>query len=335
MNTPPIIAVIGAGPAGLSASLWLKNLGLTPVVIERESLTGGMQNVNFLKNDWVLGQVDTSGLSMAECYRQHIENKSIDIHLQTDISAISRANKDKFLLSLEKNNKKSSLECEGMLIASGTRYVDQTILSQQVRRVAGECIIEGPYAFVDIEKQQNKKILIVGAGDNAFENADMLLQQGCSVVVIARSVPRTQRKFLDRVQGHPRATVVENATLCAAEKSQQGGAKTETLTLTINYQSPSSSTEQHKLIVVAVDRIHILAGYQANTDSLRPLISSGLDEFLACDQNQFLQVDRWGRTNISRIYAAGDICNTDFPCVVSAISSGALAAKTISQDLLR
>jgi hypothetical protein len=62
----------------------------------------------------VLRQVGASELNMAECYRQHI-------------SAISRTNKGRLLLSLEKNNKKSLLECKDMLIASGTRYVGQSI----------------------------------------------------------------------------------------------------------------------------------------------------------------------------------------------------------------
>lgn len=75
----------------------------------------------------MLRQVGASELNMAECYRQHIETKSIDIHLQTYISAISRTNKGRLLLSLEKNNKKSLLECKDMLIASGTRYVGQSI----------------------------------------------------------------------------------------------------------------------------------------------------------------------------------------------------------------
>jgi thioredoxin reductase len=213
--------------------------------------------------------------------------------------------------------------------------VGKDILPSQVNTVASQNVIEGPYAFVDIEEQKNKTIVIVGAGDNAFENAAMLLQQDCKVFVIARSTPRAQRKFVEKVQGHPKATIIENATLYSAEKSKQGSDSVETMDVGIRYHPWSENgVHQHHYDISSVDRIHVLAGYQANTDSVAPLIFSGLSEFLTCDDNQFLQVDGFGRTNISGIYAAGDVCNIDFPCVVSAVSAGALAAKAISQDLL-
>jgi NADPH-dependent glutamate synthase beta chain and related oxidoreductases len=52
------VAVIGAGPAGLSAALWLHLLGLAPTLFERETDPGGMLRFNFLTNEWVLGFPD-------------------------------------------------------------------------------------------------------------------------------------------------------------------------------------------------------------------------------------------------------------------------------------
>jgi thioredoxin reductase (NADPH) len=356
------IAVVGAGPAGLSAALWLKNLGLTPIVIEREAKTGGMQNFNFLHNDWVLGQLAPTGLNMASSFDLHVKERAVDIRLQCSLESIMRANDGGFILSLNgqktpaikkmQSNSQSNSQvhpqsnsqvhsqshaekvyCDGIILANGTRYLGKEIMSHVagVDLLERDDIIEGPYAFLDVERHKNKRVLIVGAGDNAFENAAMLLQQGCQVTIIARSAPSARSQFVDEVTVHPQATIMDGASIVSVKKINP----TE---IEVDIRS-SDSSKNHPLVsknksTLVVNQIHILAGYCSNADTVNSLMLSGVGESLDCDSNQFLLVDRLGRTNVSHIYAAGDVCNTDFPCVVSAVASGALAAKTASQDLL-
>ena len=376
------IAVVGAGPAGLSAALWLKNLGLTPIVIEREAKTGGMQNFNFLHNDWVLGQLAPTGLNMASSFDLHVKERAVDIRLQCNLESIMRANDGGFILSLNgqktpapKKMQSSSqvysqsssqvysqsssqvhsqsssqvhsqsssqvhsqshaekIYCDGIILANGTRYLGKEIMSHVagVDLLERDDIIEGPYAFLDVERHKNKRVLIVGAGDNAFENAAMLLQQDCQVTIIARSAPSARSQFVDEVAVHPQSTIIDGASIMSVKKINP----TE---IEIDIRSNDSS-KNHPLVsknksTLVVNQIHILAGYCSNADAVNSLMLSGIGESLDCDNNQFLLVDRLGRTNVSHIYAAGDVCNTDFPCVVSAVASGALAAKTASQDLL-
>lgn len=326
-HSSSVVAIIGAGPAGLSAALWLKNLGLNPVVLEQSSVTGGMLNVNFLSNDWVLGQAGVTGPDMAVRYNQHIAEKAIDLRTHTQIQHMVRDTSNEFLLTLLSANDTARLVCAAVLVATGTRYVDRHILPRAVIDVAASRIVEGPYAFADIEQQKNKTIVIVGAGDNAFENAAMLLDQGCQVSIIARSVPRAQRKFIDKVSAHSRATIIEYATVESAAVLEQ------TARLQLHVRSGAGS-EAALAEINNVDTIHVLAGYQPNSELLVRYITEGLQEPLICDDQGFLCVDRFGRTNIQGVYAAGDICNTDFPSVVSAVSGGALAAKTISHDIM-
>ena len=334
------IAIVGAGPAGLSAALWLKNLGLTPIVIEREAKTGGMQNFNFLHNDWVLGQLAPTGLNMASSFDLHVKERAVDIRLQCSLESIMRANDGGFILSLNGQKTQSSSQshvdkiyCDGIILASGTRYLGKEIMSHVagVDLLERDDIIEGPYAFLDVERHKNKRVLIVGAGDNAFENAAMLLQQDCQVTIIARSAPSARSQFVDEVTVHPQATIMDGASIVSVKKINP----TE---IEVDIRS-SDSSKNHPLVsknksTLVVNQIHILAGYCSNADTVNSLMLSGVGEPLDCDDNQFLLVDRLGRTNVSHIYAAGDVCNTDFPCVVSAVASGALAAKTASQDLL-
>jgi thioredoxin reductase (NADPH) len=317
------VAVIGAGPAGMSAALWLKNLGLTPIIIEKESEAGGMLNFNFLQNDWVLGQENATGVSISHAYYQHILNEHIELRLQTNITAITR-HADTFCLRLSSGSDDviDNIYCRAIIFATGTRYVGREILAhcQGFGSVDQSKLIEGPYAFLEVDRLCKKSVLIVGAGDNAFENALMLLDKGCHVFMASRSLPRAQAKFLDAVMGHVDFTLLSYAEV----------------------ESFSQSEEQLQIKVVDVegaacllriDFVHILAGYKATADAIVDMLDSSLGE-LTVDKQKFMVVDGLGRTNIPYIYAAGDICNRQFPCVVSAVASGALAAKTISQDFL-
>jgi thioredoxin reductase (NADPH) len=333
------IAIIGAGPAGLSAALWLKNLGLTPIVIEREAKTGGMQNFNFLRNDWVLGQLAPTGLQMADSFDLHVKERAIDIRLQREIDSIMSIDDGGFTLSLNRSAnaetevQNEAVSCDGIIIANGTRFLGREIISHVPGMGQLETIdvIEGPYAFADIELHKNKRVLIVGAGDNAFENAAMLLQQGCDVAVVARSTPKARSQFVDEVVVHPQAKIMKSASIISIKKINA----TE-MEVIVRARDESTVPQKNSLVnnTVIVDQIHILAGYCSNADAVVSLMRSGTGESLGCDDAQFLTTDRLGRTNVPHVYAAGDVCNTDFPCVVSAVASGALAAKTASQDLL-
>lgn len=313
MHPPLSVAIIGAGPAGLSAALWCHNLGMSPVVFEREAATGGMQNFNFLENDWVLGLQGMTGVDIAQSFNQHVVDRHIQLELNSQIASIARQD-TQFVLNTGSGH---SFTVQAIIIATGTRYVGAEIFAEtpNFSCMPSSFFIEGPYAFCDLDEYTNQHIGIIGGGDNAFENAMILLNHGCEVSVICRSQPRAQKKFADPVLSHKNFTLYREDSI--SQFSQSGGSNVVTL------QSGATLT---------IDRLHILAGYQANSEPLVHLFSSGLGQYLECDQSDFLQVDSRQRTNVQGVYAAGDIHNTIFPNVVSAMASGALAAKTISRD---
>ncbi len=336
------VAVIGAGPAGMSAALWLKNLGMSPVVIEKTTMAGGMLNVNFLENDWVLGQRDLTGVELAKNFQQHIVSENIDLLLEKNIQNIQK-NKEGFLLGLthansnnsanERFGEKQTLDCDAIIFAAGTRYVDKNILCscEGFSDIDSRQVIEGPYAFLHMEQLTPQRVLIIGAGDNAFENAMMLLERGFTVTIVARSEPKAQIKFLDAVMDHSCFTLLTHVPIEKMKFSQSAGDNgNKESVLTVDGQCLNEA--ESKTYFVPFDRLHILAGYQPNADRLLSIIDTNLRSSIEIDDNGFVVVDASCHTTVKGLYAAGDIANTQFPCVVSAIALGAQAAKSISQD---
>jgi len=313
------IAILGAGPAGLSAALWLHNLGFAPCVLDAAPQAGGLQNLNFLTNDWLLGQAGLTGPALAARFVDHAVGAGV--RLCTGIWPVrleGAAGAFRLRLSDE-----SVLACQSLLVATGTRYRAEEVLAgvPGIADVPRGRIAYGPYAFADLEAQAGRRILIIGGGDNAYENARLLAPTAARVVLAMRSRPRAQQGLAAAVAAEAaagRCRVLHPATLQAVSPGPAG------LTATL---AVAGATER-----IEVDRIHVLAGYEPNTAFLRELLAPPLSAGLRFDDQGYLLVDAAGRSGVPGIYAAGDVCNPRFPSVVSALAQGAIAAKTIEMD---
>ena len=82
------IAVIGAGPAGMSCANALLSFGLKPVVIERAGQVGGIQRANFHANLWMLGLPGETGIEITERLARHYFELPVATHLNADLRRI-------------------------------------------------------------------------------------------------------------------------------------------------------------------------------------------------------------------------------------------------------
>lgn len=313
------VCVIGAGPAGLSAALWLHNLGLQVSILEQSGKAGGMQHMNFLPNDWVLGQPGLTGPELAERFVAHVRaHREIQLLCASTPLSVRRVAEKRFQVSLIEG---PVLDCEAILIATGTRYRAEETMSG----VAGfeDCrdrFVFGPHAFRGLEDLSGQRILVVGGGDNAFENARFLVARGCAVTLAARSGLRAQRAMRQAVEAEPGCRILFPARLhevrmqCGALMVKLGG-------------------DADTLYEGVFDRIHVLAGYQPNTGFLQDCLEEDCLEALVFDAQGYLKADAACRTPCAGLYAAGDVCNVAHPCVVTALAAGAQAARSIELDL--
>lgn len=311
------IGILGGGPAGLSAALWLRNLGFAPWVVDPEERTGGLQNLNFLANDWVLGQVGLTGPELARRFADHVRSLGVQIWTTCGLQRVEHTAAGFRVLLAHPGDENFALDCAALLIATGTRFRGPEVFSALAGRdsVPDDRWAYGPYAFANMECCRDQRLLIVGGGDNAFENARLLRDSARSIDVVMRSLPRAQQALREAVSDAIR--IHQPAVLAGV--SMVGDAVRATL-------NTGAGTQE-----LTVDRIHVLAGYEPNTAFLRTAFTSAAD--FRCDDAGYLVTDNAGRTSVAGVYAAGDVCNPGFPSVVAALAQGARAAKTIELDL--
>src|SRR6516162_9729631 len=99
MPQTPIVPIIGGGPAGMSCALWLKNYGLSPIIIERENALGGMARLSPYPNDGLLGRPGETAEQNAEGFARHIAQAAIATWLGARIGQLHRDNDGGFTLA--------------------------------------------------------------------------------------------------------------------------------------------------------------------------------------------------------------------------------------------
>lgn len=321
MTSSSPILIVGAGPAGLSCALWLHKLGLQPRVIDRAAIAGGLMNRNTLPNDWVLGHEGQTGPSLAARFASHIASLAIPVSLGIGgFSAVRQG--DGFKVRLDSASGAEELHCIAVVLATGTRVRGpESLVGTTGLADIDDMVRYGPSAFDDIAVAAQGLTLIIGGGDNAAENAHMILAAGGEVVLLARSGFRAQAAMMATIAANPRARCLTNGRVLQVKREPGSGRVVAEL-----------AARECGVVSVHAHRLHVLTGYEPNSD-FDACFDPDTRQRLQRDAQAYLQVDAAGRCGAQGVYAAGDVCNPAFPSVVSAVAQGAMVAKTIERDL--
>lgn len=180
------VIIIGAGPAGVSATLQAKKMGLKTLTLEQDSLGGTVYN--FPRAKIVMtspmdlpgyGKVklyQTSKSELLELWTEVIEKNDIKIQEHVKVEGIEK-DKENFVVV---TNQGERLLTHKVLLAIGRRGTPRKL------NVPGENLEKVAYKLMEPEWIENKNILVVGGGDSAIESA-LLLTENNNVVLSYRS----------------------------------------------------------------------------------------------------------------------------------------------------
>ncbi len=288
-------AILGGGPAGAAAALWLFELGLRPVLLEQADELGGLQRSNPYVNTWIPGVRGKTGVELAREMHDHILATGLDCRLGRRLKRAARRSDGGFALDLDDD---ASVACRSLVLATGVR-------ARSGGLSASERILIGPGRILEDADLSGQRVALLGGGDNAAENYALLARKGPAFMHI---YARTLRA---------RPALLANVT---PEDLFQGPAVLDATTLSIEHQGVRRS----------YDRWIALYGWEANPP---PALADWLKD--AFDARGFIAVDAERRTRIPGVWAIGEIAQAVHPCVLTAMSDGVIAAKSIEAQLLR
>jgi dihydroneopterin aldolase len=182
------VAILGGGPAGCSAASWLGQLGLTTLLVERAPrLCAGLAALDFAQ-DWVLGEPAARLADLADQYAaQASATPGLALRLGAQVESARHA-----------------LDGWALQLASGERVQARLLRPARYFASPHARVLDAAALTAQRTSLPPGRVLLLGAGDNAAENALFLADRGCDVTVWARGGWRAQTHLVERIEAHPR-----------------------------------------------------------------------------------------------------------------------------------
>lgn len=289
------LIIIGSGPAGLSAAQYGARANLKTLVIENGSVGGQVLNINDFENypgvfpavkgsDFINTMVEQAKAFGAEFF-------------QGTVSSIDKI-KNQFIVKTDKGELKSFT----LVIATGAAHRKLGIPGEKELSGMGVsycATCDGPFF-------KNRKVVVVGGGDSACDEATYLATLASEVTLVHRKgTLRAQKAVAEKVLNNPKIKVIFNTVV----KEIKGKYKVEEVVL--------ENTESGEISSLSADGVFIFVGMIPQTD---------LVGMLPKDEGGYIKTNESMETAIKGMYCVGDIRSKPFRQVVTATSDGATAA---------
>ncbi|MDG6224793.1 MAG: thioredoxin-disulfide reductase [Candidatus Thermoplasmatota archaeon] len=294
------LAIIGGGPAGMTAAIYAGRSGLRAAVLEK-AMAGGQIALSYLIENWP-GDAEISGADLSARMRGHAERYASIIEF-SEITSIEK--EDVFVI----DTPEGKLRARAVLIATGAEHRKLGVPGEEGLggRGVSYCATCDGFFF------KGKRVLVVGGGNTAVEYAIYLHNIGCDVSLVHRRGELRAEMKMQEELGKRDIQVIWNSVVL---EFRGDGTLKEVL-----LRDKLSGVER----TVEADGVFVAVGEVPNNEIPKRL---GLD----LDPDGYVIVDRMMRTSIPGIYAAGDVTG-GLKQVVVAAGEGAIAATTAFEDL--
>ena len=299
------VVVIGGGPAGLTAAIYLARARYRVVVVEKERFGGQITITHEVVN--YPGVARTSGAELTETMRRQAESFGAEF-LLAGVESLDMSGDVKTV-----KTDRGELKCFGVLLATGAhpRMVGFTGEAEFRGRGVAYC------ATCDGEFFTGKEVFVVGGGFAAAEEAVFLTKYASHVTILIRGDDFSCAKSVaDATRANPKITVLTNTEVVDVTGDSTLRA--------IRYRNKLTGEVTERRAPEGDNiGVFVFAGYAPATDLVK-----GIAEI---NGQGYVITDRSMKTSVEGLYAAGDVCVKSLRQVVTAVGDGALAATELEK----
>lgn len=312
------LIIIGAGPAGLAASIYASRYGIKHIIIG--AILGGQISETH-KIDNYPGMEDMSGFEFAQKWGNHAKKYGTEI-ISSRVKDIKKTNpplplgedvpkgqeRGKAILFCTELENGEILKSKTILLATGTKRRKLNIPGEEkfIGKGVSYC------ATCDGFFYKNKTVAVIGGSDSACSGA-VYLGNICAKVylIYRRNMLRAEPFWLEQVKNNPKIEVIYDTNTLEF----LGGEKVEKIKLDKKYKNSDE---------IEIDGVFIEAGSD-------PDIGYAKDLNITMDEKGYVKIKSDGATSAPGVWSAGDITDGSdkFRQVITAAAEGAIAVRSI------
>jgi len=297
------VIIIGGGPAGLTAGLYCARSGLNTLLIEKGVIGGQITNAERVEN-YPGFPKGISGIDLG----QLIHEQATSYGLETLLGEVTKA------VPGQRHNLVSTSEgdfaAESIIIASGSQFRKLGVPGED--KLVGKGV--SYCATCDGPLFKGKTVAVIGGGDAAITEALYLSKFASSVKVIhRRSQLRASKIFQERAMDEPKIEFIWDTVVTKIE----GDGVVKQLML--------KNTKNAKISILELTGVFVAIGSEPNSAQWRGL--------LPLDEEGYIITNELMETEISGIFAAGDVRHNSARQAITAAGDGATAAISAARFL--
>ncbi len=300
------LVIVGAGPAGLTAGIYAVRAGLKSVVLEKHIVGGQVALTPVVEN--YPGFVSVPGKQLMDIMSEHAR-EYVPVHEGESVDAIQMGDLEKGETIIVTTSR-GVYSAKALILTTGATYRKLGAVGEDTYfgRGINYCASCDGYLY------KGKSVAIIGGGNTALTDALHLKNLGVNVTIIHRGDTFRAQKPLQDSVNHEQIPILWNTVV---EEIEGDGRRVNNLKI--------RNLMTRAVTDMPVDGAFVAIGQEAST---------GLAQSLGVKlkEDGFVKVESDMRTNLPRVYAAGDLTG-GLQQIVTAIGEGSIAAMSAFEDI--
>jgi len=298
------VAILGGGPAGLTAGIYLGQAKIKTVLID-PALPGGYMGITHQVSNYPGFDKPQPGFMLAHYMSEQAKGSGIDLKVAVDVTSVDLVKKEIVIDQLE------TIRAKTIIIATGT--------TPNTMNAPGESEYKGKgisyCATCDAKYFVDKEVTVIGGGNSAVEEALFITKFASKITMIHQFDKLTANQTaIELLQANDKISVMYEHE---PRKFEKRGDKMITFV---------EDLKTKQLKELESDGVFVFVGFKSNLALMGETLP-------ALDKWGYIVTDEDRKTNLPDVYAIGDIVSKKYRQITTAVSDGTIAAITISKEI--